>query len=158
MSTTGDLSACLQTQYTLSIASKFLFIALSTHPCICALSTYSFPVRILAVPTHMKLARWQSCKVSPITQKNTAEQDMLCSAARNHGRKHVGLPSRLASFDSSDSLPKRKQQSWWHKQSRGTLQPAPAQFVCCRFHTNCSKLCCFYTNCSRLCLIFWQCH
>lgn len=41
------------------------------------------------------------------------------SAARNHGRKDVGLPSRLASFDNSDSLPKRKQQSWWHKQSEG---------------------------------------
>ncbi|DBA85144.1 TPA: hypothetical protein ACH3X2_005862 [Trebouxia sp. C0005] len=41
------------------------------------------------------------------------------SAARNHGRKDVGLPSRLASFDDSDSLQKRKQQSWWHKQSEG---------------------------------------
>ena len=83
---------------------------------------------------------------------------VLCSAARNHGRKDVGLPSRMASFDSSDSLPKGKQQSWWHKQSEGILKLAPAHCVCCCFHTNVSDLCCFYTSCSTLCLIFWQSH
>ncbi len=64
------------------------------------------------------------------------KQHMLCSAARNHGRKDVGLPSRLASFDTSDGLPKRKQQSWWHKQSEGILKLEPAHCVCCCFHTN----------------------
>lgn len=41
------------------------------------------------------------------------------SAARNHGRKDVGLPSRLASFDDKHTSPKHKQ-SWWHpEQSAG---------------------------------------
>lgn len=38
---------------------------------------------------------------------------MLCSAARNHGRKDVGLPSRLASFSETGSPVKHKNPSWW---------------------------------------------
>lgn len=33
--------------------------------------------------------------------------------ARNHGRKDVGLPSRLASFTDDHSLSNRKQPTWW---------------------------------------------
>lgn len=36
------------------------------------------------------------------------------SAARNHGRKDVGLPSRLASFSECAFPSKSKRRSWWH--------------------------------------------
>lgn len=50
-----------------------------------------------------------------------------CSEARNHGRKDVGLPSRLASFTDDHSLSNRKRPTWWQpKQVKGTIRTSPA--------------------------------
>ena len=48
-----------------------------------------------------------------------------CSSARAHGRKDVGLPSRLATFKTGSSLPGRKKPSWWQEPLSGdTLAPS----------------------------------
>lgn len=69
---------------------------------------------------------------------------VCCSAARNHGRKDVGLPSRLASFDDNHTLSKHKQ-SWW--------RPEQATGVCC---TSASLPVCAST-CTWLCTLYWFC-
>ena len=46
-----------------------------------------------------------------------------CSSARNHGRKDVGLPSRLASFSEGGPTKERKHPSWWQTQAVDGTNP-----------------------------------
>lgn len=64
---------------------------------------------------------WDSVTVSVYVVKLSP----CCSSARGHGRKDVGLPSRLASFKPSSMPPaKRGKLSWWqqNQQAQAGLQ------------------------------------